>query len=535
MAYARRDFVGAAAATTLASGIGVGDTSISITSSTNWSSATNGVALAVINRGGSTEEKITFAGRSGTTLTTVVRGQDGTSAASHNSGETIELCIGKIDADEANYAVSKTVGLATAVGQIPVVDAANSFAMLQAKASGQILQGNGTTLVSNPVTGDVTIDAAGVTAIGSSKVTSAMIVDATIATGDIANNAVTNTKLAGMTRGKIKVGDSGGAASDLALGTASQFLGTDGTDPSWRSLSGDATLSAGALTIANSAVTTAKINDAAVTNAKLAGMTRGTVKVGNSSGIASDLALGSSAKILQSDGTDAKWNAVSGDVTIDNTGVTAIGSGKILAAMVAAGILTQAMVSTGFRFTYEGTSAPGSPAAGDLWVDTTGSRQALKVYTGAAWVYIGGSSQPLYAARAFDNAGQTIHGNATSQTVALGTESYDYNNNFTANAYTAPLDGLYDIKGGVSAIIADATAQRAYLSVFVGSTERIRGDDVIVRGGTVNDVIGLGVASDLALSAADVVTLKLFGATDGSGDFTLAAGAALTFLSIRRV
>jgi hypothetical protein len=47
------------------------------------------------------------------------------------------------------------------------------------------------------ITGDVTINVSGVSAIGSSKVTSAMIVDGTITGTDIASGTVTNTNYHG--------------------------------------------------------------------------------------------------------------------------------------------------------------------------------------------------------------------------------------------------------------------------------------------------------------------------------------------------
>jgi len=91
-----------------------------------------------------------------------------------------------------------------------------------------------------------------------------------ISTTKIIDDAVTNAKLANITRGSVKVGGASDAPTDLDAKTSGNILVGDGTDIASVAVSGDATLSsAGALTIANSAVTTAKIDDAAVTAAKL--------------------------------------------------------------------------------------------------------------------------------------------------------------------------------------------------------------------------------------------------------------------------
>ena len=76
------------------------------------------------------------------------------------------------------------------------------------------------------------------------------------------DNGVTLAKMAGIARGSIIVGDSAGDPSLLAKGTAAQFLQSDGTDPSYVSISGDATIAAGgALTIAADAVHSTMLND----------------------------------------------------------------------------------------------------------------------------------------------------------------------------------------------------------------------------------------------------------------------------------
>jgi len=88
------------------------------------------------------------------------------------------------------------------------------------------------------------------------------IKDSGVGTAKIADNAVTLAKLAGITRGSIILGDASGDPSLLAKGSAAQFLQSDGTDPSYVTISGDATIAAGgALTIANDAVESGMLND----------------------------------------------------------------------------------------------------------------------------------------------------------------------------------------------------------------------------------------------------------------------------------
>ena len=59
---------------------------------------------------------------------------------------------------------------------------------------------------------------------------SANIVDGNIGTSDLADNAVTNAKLAGITRGSIIYGDGSGNPAYLALGTVGQVLKSDGNE-----------------------------------------------------------------------------------------------------------------------------------------------------------------------------------------------------------------------------------------------------------------------------------------------------------------
>jgi hypothetical protein len=104
-AFTRRQYAGAAAATTITAGINPSDTTCSLAATTGWPSTAAVPFYVVIDPGTSAEEKCS-ATISGSTLT-LVRAQDDTSATSHSSGATIYPVFTANDADEANEVVSK--------------------------------------------------------------------------------------------------------------------------------------------------------------------------------------------------------------------------------------------------------------------------------------------------------------------------------------------------------------------------------------------------------------------------------------------
>ena len=114
---------------------------------------------------------------------------------------------------------------------------------------------------------DIMPDDAGTGIVGTARVA-----DSAVTTAKIADDAVTLAKMAGLAKGKIIYGDASGNPADIELGSANGRLlfGDTGAGVTVADMSGDATIAkTGALTIANNAVTTAKINAAAVTPAKL--------------------------------------------------------------------------------------------------------------------------------------------------------------------------------------------------------------------------------------------------------------------------
>jgi hypothetical protein len=199
-------------------------------------------------------------------------------------------------------------------------------------ADGKIYVGN----VSNEatevtLTGDVTITNTGVTAIGASKVVTTMIAAANVTTAKLADDAVETVKIknANVTTAKL----------------------------------------------ADNAVTTAKITDANVTNAKL---DKSNIPLSGFGAAAADVNLGSNKLINVTDPTNAQDAATknyvdtkasvittladgkiyvgnasneatevtpTGDVTMTNAGVTAIGTGKVLTTMIADANVTTAKLA----------------------------------------------------------------------------------------------------------------------------------------------------------------------------------------------
>lgn len=140
MAYARRDIRGGAVQTTISSGITNSDTTIAIAASTGWPDGSGTKPFyVVIDPGLSSEEKVLCASRTSLSLTVTTRGADGSTASSHASGAVIYPIISAVDIDEANYAVSQTVGTVTAAGDLLVASGTNAFTRLAKGSSSRVL------------------------------------------------------------------------------------------------------------------------------------------------------------------------------------------------------------------------------------------------------------------------------------------------------------------------------------------------------------------------------------------------------------
>lgn len=235
MAYAtRRSYAGAAPACTLTNAITSSDTTATLTGDvTNWNNTANGSFYMVIDAGLSTEEKVLVGTRSGSSLSSITRGVDWTTAAAHNAGATCYPVFTAIDADQANKVASTlttkgdllvTTGsvldrLAVGTNDYALLadsSAANGVAWKQIPAAG---------IASDAVTTAKILDA-NVTAgkLASDAVTTAKIIDSNVTTAKIADNAVTQAKLADRTVGSAELDN---LTLNAQTGTTYTFALTD--------------------------------------------------------------------------------------------------------------------------------------------------------------------------------------------------------------------------------------------------------------------------------------------------------------------
>ena len=141
MAYAtRRSYAGAAPACTLTNSITSVDSSALLTGDvTNWNNTTNGAFFMVIDPGLVTEEKVLVGSRSGSSLSSLTRGVDGTTASSHSAGATCYPVFTATDADQAN----KVASTLTTKGDILATDG-SALNRLGVGGNGSILNADST-------------------------------------------------------------------------------------------------------------------------------------------------------------------------------------------------------------------------------------------------------------------------------------------------------------------------------------------------------------------------------------------------------
>jgi hypothetical protein len=222
--------------------------------------------------------------------------------------------------------------------------AANTITLdkLASIGDGKIIVGAVTTgyPASVAMSGDVTISDTGVTAIGSGVINNAVI-------NSSAN--ITLSKLAALTASKALVSDASGVISassvtSTELGYVSGVTSAIQTQINSKQASGSyltTTLTNGEILVGNgSNVATPVLMSGEITidntgNATIQANAITDSKVASSAAInITKLNHGTNAQVMISDGSTNHWESLSGDVTVTNAGVTAIGSGVIVDAEI---------------------------------------------------------------------------------------------------------------------------------------------------------------------------------------------------------
>lgn len=211
--------------------------------------------------------------------------------------------------------------------------------------------------------------------------------------------------------------------------------------------------------LADGAITNVKVDaSAAIAHSKLANITAGQVLLGNASNVPTATAL-------------------SGDVTVTSSGVTSIGSSKVLTAMVNDAAITQAKVASG--------------VAG----------------TGPAF-------------RAYANSTTSVN-SSTHTKVTLAAEDFDTNNNFASSRFTPTVAGYYQIN---AALTVNATALALAALIYKNGT-------VHTVGSQINTGSYVSLASDIIYLNGTTDYVELYAFHGAGSPRTVADSQTATYLS----
>jgi trimeric autotransporter adhesin len=390
-----------------------------------------------------------------------------------NSGKISDGSITSADIADATITAADLNAMSATNGQVlkyngttwaPATDDAGT-GTTPTLSSGQILTGNGTTNAATTLGGDATlsggnliIDADAITSskIADGTITSADILDGTIASTDITDETLVSSDIANGTIASIDIADGTIAAADLnsMSATSGQVLTYNGS--AWA----PATAVTGASTLDG-------LTDAAITSV-------------------------ASANILIHDGAGQFRNrAVTGDVTISSTGVTAIGNSKVTSAQIAAnavsssqivdGTIASADIATG---TITSTNiADATIAAADISSMSATNGQVLK-FNGTNW------------APAADNAGATVPTLGNGQILT---------GNGTTNAATT-LSGDASLAAGVLTIGTGTVTSTKILDGTITTTD-IASNTITSGNIEDGDIASIDIA-DGTIAAADLSSMS---------------------------
>lgn len=248
----------------------------------------------------------------------------------------------------------------------------------------------------------------------------------------------------------------------------------------------------GADRLASDSVTTAKILNANVTLAKLEALTSANIILGNAS-------------------NRPTATAISGDITISNTGVVTIGNSKVLNAMIDS-MDAAKLTGTVAAARIAADSLPSTKLAdngrlyskySDTGTTATTSSETLGSYTVAADT-VSASGQGLRI-----TFGGTFAANGNTKTIAVKFAG----NTYSTNAVTAAPNGL-DFRGVVEIVRSGATSAVGFSELEIGAVSQgIQKSKAGITWGNDNDfefigTNGTSAANDIVLSMVIIEHIK---------------------------
>ncbi len=285
-----------------------------------------------------------------------------------------------------------------------------------------------------------------------------------------ASAAIAYSKLAAMTTGQILLGNAG--------------------VPTATTLGGDISVGAtGTATIANSAITNAKVSaSAAIDYSKLATLNTGQILLGNA-GVPTATTL-------------------SGDVTVGATGVTAIGSGKVTNAMLAGSIDLTAKVTGVLPIANGGTNGTATPTAG-----------AVAYGNGSAVAYTAAGTNGQYLISTAANAPVFISAPPpTMQKFTSGSGTYNKDYTFIITSGSATVGATYT---------NNSITFTVYATVSSATQVVMSGSGAPTANGTLTKATGTGdsTLTFSAFFAPSYILVEMVGGGGGGGGSALIANA----------
>ncbi|HUY45613.1 MAG TPA: hypothetical protein VMV92_07785 [Streptosporangiaceae bacterium] len=240
------------------------------------------------------------------------------------------------------------------------------------------------------------------------------------------------------------------------------------------------------------------LNTSTVTARALGGITTAIASTAPGSPVAGDIWIDSASGYQISQYSGSAWVAVSWTAT------DVITSGSITTALLASSVT--ARVLGGITTTIAAT-APGSPAAGDIWINSTLGYQ-INQYSGAAWVAVTWTATDVIAAASID-ASLIVAATITGSLIAAGTITAS---NIAANTITGGLIAAGTIDAAniaANTITAGQIASGTIIGSLIAASTITGG---LIAANTItasNIAAGTIVAS---LIAADAITAGLIAA-----------------------